>query len=486
MALYSLAENCDYGEEMIRDRLVVGIRDVRLSQKIQLDSKLTLETAKKTIRQSEAVHEQQHELHGEAKPSTNLDALHPQRSQKPRHRIDHGGGRRPNRPETAQCGRCGRGQHPREMCPAKDSKCHKCQRKGHFSALCYSKTTAVSSVQEEVLLDTAFLDTVSGGKTKSWTTTISLNGQKLKFKLDTGAEVTAVSKATWQVLGKPELQQPNRHLSGPAGQQLQVRGYLMGRLSHKGKHTTQQVFVVDNLSTNLLGLPSITTLGLVARVDATSLKGALSKEEVKKNFPKIFQGLGNLGEEYHVKLRPDAEPYALFAPRRIPLPLRPKVIEELERMEKAGVISKVTEPTPWCAGMVVVPKKSGAVRICVDLKPLNKSVLREVHPLPKVDETLAQLADARIFSKLDANSGFWQIPLSKPSRLLTTFITPTWRYCFNKLPFGISSAPEHFQRRMSELLSGLEGVLCQMDDILVFGKDQSEHDTRLKGWRTCR
>ena len=372
------------------------------------------------------------------------------------------------------------------MCPAKDSKCHKCQRKGHFSALCYSKTTAVSSVQEEVLLDTAFLDTVSGGKTKSWTTTISLNGQKLKFKLDTGAEVTAVSKATWQVLGKPELQQPNRHLSGPAGQQLQVRDYLMGRLSHKGKHTTQQVFVVDNLSTNLLGLPSITTLGLVARVDATSLKGALSKEEVKKNFPKIFQGLGNLGEEYHVKLRPDAEPYALFAPRRIPLPLRPKVIEELERMEKAGVISKVTEPTPWCAGMVVVPKKSGAVRICVDLKPLNKSVLREVHPLPKVDETLAQLADARIFSKLDANSGFWQIPLSKPSRLLTTFITPTGRYCFNKLPFGISSAPEHFQRRMSELLSGLEGVLCQMDDILVFGKDQSEHDTRLKGWRTCR
>jgi len=129
--------------------------------------------------------------------------------------------------------------------------------------------------------------------------------------------------------------------------------------------------------------------------------------------------------------------------------------------------------------MVVVPKKSGQVRICVDLKPLNKSVLREVHPLPKVDETLAQLAGAKIFSKLDANSGFWQIPLSKPSRLLTTFITPMGRYCFNKLPFGISSAPEHFQRRMSELLADLEGVLCQMDDILVFGRDQAEHDRRL-------
>ena len=109
-------------------------------------------------------------------------------------------------------------------------------------------------------------------------------------------------------------------------------------------------------------------------------------------------------------------------------------------MEAIGVIAKVDQPTPWCAGMVVVPKKSGAVRICVDLKPLNESVLREVHPIPKVDDVLGKLAGATVFSKLDANSGFWQIPLAAKSRLLTTFITPFGRYCFNKLPFGISSA----------------------------------------------
>ena len=79
-------------------------------------------------------------------------------------------------------------------------------------------------------------------------------------------------------------------------------------------------------------------------------------------------------------------------------------------MENLGVISKIDQPTPWCAGMVVVPKKSGKVCICIDLKPLNSSVLREIHPLPAVDETLAQLSGAAIFSKLDANSGFWQIP----------------------------------------------------------------------------
>ena len=106
-------------------------------------------------------------------------------------------------------------------------------------------------------------------------------------------------------------------------------------------------------------------------------------------------------------------------------------------------------------------------------------MLREVHPLPKVDETLAQLSGAKLFSKLDANSGFWKIPLSQNLQHLTTFITPFGRYWFNKLPFGISSAPEHFQKRMSAILSGLDGVVCQMDDVLVHGRDATEHDARL-------
>ena len=149
-------------------------------------------------------------------------------------------------------------------------------------------------------------------------------------------------------------------------------------------------------------------------------------------------------------------------------------------MESLGVISPVEEPTPWCAAMVVVPKDSGAVRICVDLKPLNERVLREVHPMPKVDTTLALLSGAKDFSKLDANSGFWQIPLADKSKLLTTFITPYGRFCFNKLPLDISSAPEIFQHRMNEVLSSLEGVLCHVDDVLVFGKDRIGHDTRLQ------
>ena len=105
---------------------------------------------------------------------------------------------------------------------------------------------------------------------------------------------------------------------------------------------------------------------------------------------------------------------------------------------------------------------------------------RENHPLPSVEESLAKLAGAKVFTKLDANSGFWQINLAEESKSLTTFITPYGRYLFKRLPFGICSASEFFQKRMSEMLENHPGVLCHMDDILVFAPTQREHDERLQ------
>ena len=97
-----------------------------------------------------------------------------------------------------------------------------------------------------------------------------------------------------------------------------------------------------------------------------------------------------------------------------------------------------------------------------------------------VNETLAQLVGVTKFSKLDANSGSWQISLAKKSRSLTTFFTPFGQFQFNKLPFGISCAPELFQKHMSTMLSGLKEVLCLMDDVLVYGHDQEELNKSLE------
>ena len=119
--------------------------------------------------------------------------------------------------------------------------------------------------------------------------------------------------------------------------------------------------------------------------------------------------MGSLPDECEIKLKEGATPYALPVPRRLSLGLREATRRELERMEKLDVIEKVEDYREWCAGMVVAPKTSGAVRICVDLTNLNKSVKRENFPLPRVEETLAMLEGSRVFSKMDANSGFWVV-----------------------------------------------------------------------------
>ena len=146
-------------------------------------------------------------------------------------------------------------------------------------------------------------------------------------------------------------------------------------------------------------------------------------------------------------------------------------------MLKIGVIRKVNEPTNWCAPMVVVPRQNGQVRICVDLTKLNANIKQ--HPLPSVEFTLEKLGNSKVFSKLDANSAFWQCKLSEESKLLTTFITPWGRFCFERLLYGILTGSEQFQKVMMEKLEGLEGVECQIDDILVHAENQDQHDQRL-------
>jgi len=122
-------------------------------------------------------------------------------------------------------------------------------------------------------------------------------------------------------------------LCGPAKKPLQVLGQCKIDLSHRGRSTKQQLFVVAELKSNLLGLPAIQDLNLAVRLDGTTADTTpLTAPYIHKRFPKLFQGLGNLGEEYQIKLKLDATPFSLFTPRRVPLPLREKVKEELEQM----------------------------------------------------------------------------------------------------------------------------------------------------------
>ena len=360
-ALYGLVESCEYGtmkEELLRDRIVVGILDSNVSQKLQMNAKLTLEEAKKEIRQREAMREQSKQLQGGCHDSMGEVRRHrPQRSKggapyrgrpKPRDRPDH------------KCTRCGKAKHaPGDKCPASTAICHKCKRKGHYSSQCFSKTVASASQDGEPhSQDAAFLGPVETENKNTWTSTLQIAGKDIRFKLDTGAEVTAVSEATYRQLKRVRLQKAHRPLLGPAGQPLKVMGQFTKKVTHtKSKASSNEVvYVFRGLKNNLLGFPAIQNLRLIQRVDSVSM------DVIKQRFAKVFEGLGKLGEEYTIKLKEGATPYSLYTPRKVPLPLRNRVKEELEKMEAMGVISKVDQPTPWCAGMVVVPKRSGAVR----------------------------------------------------------------------------------------------------------------------------
>ena len=310
---------------------------------------------------------------------------------------------------------------------------------------------------------------------EKWCTNLLIGNSEINFKIDTGADVTVIPEEVFRQCNLGKLHSTSKRLFGADHNGLRVMGTVRDTLSLGETCVTADIYFVKE---PLLGQPAIEKLNLLARIN--EIQSQSCEERIKAKYPRLFHGLGELEGEYEIKLKPDAQPFAIMTPRRIPLPMKSKVKEELAGMEKLGVIRKLDKPTNWCAGMVTVPKSNGKLRICVDLTKLNENVCRETYPLPKIDALLGEIGKSTVFTKIDANSGFWQEKLAENSQLLTTFLTPFGRYCFQRLPFGLKSAPERFQKRMLNELEGLEGVMCIMDDILVHGKTQKEHDERLE------
>ena len=237
-ALYSFAENCEYGEwkdQMNRDRLVVGIRDTSLSERLQMDPDLTLENAKKTVRQKEAVKEQQQLLKGDTTlPDTpNVDHVTHSKGT----RTTTGAKWHSKGGSKGKCTNCGNNSHPREQCPARNATCFACQKVGHFSAHCRSRQSKMDLVTEETHLDSAFLGPL--GQT-SWTVDITVNGAFLTFKVDTGAEVTAIFEQAYRTLGTIcKLEKTSKTLFGPTKVSLHVMGQMQATV-RDAEHTCQQ------------------------------------------------------------------------------------------------------------------------------------------------------------------------------------------------------------------------------------------------------
>ena len=169
---------------------------------------------------------------------------------------------------------------------------------------------------------------------------------------------------------------------------------------------------------------------------------------------------------------------------RIPVAKREREKQALDRYVEQGVIIKVHEPTAWCSNELTreTPKK---FRVCIDpSQTVNKAIHRPKHQMPTLNEKLHKLSAAKCFSLADVKDGFLHIPLDEESSWMTTMHTSYGRYRWLRLPFGITSAPEEFQMRLTTALEGLEGIICIADDILVYGEGndymeaEKDHDRR--------
>ena len=222
-ALYSLSEHCGYGvlrEEMIRDRIVIGIQDAALSLKLQLMEKLTLDQALTKVREVEAIKSQQPLLRSDMKDTksgttVNVSAVH---------KRGPGNKRSAHKPLSNSklvCFRCGRSPpHDRQQCPAKDVVCHKCSKRDHFKAICKTNKK-IGGVHEEPQTtgtneydsDECFLGVVGTDGSNPWPVILQLNGTPTEFQIDTGAKASIISEQIYKDIGSPSLLQ-HRCLGG--------------------------------------------------------------------------------------------------------------------------------------------------------------------------------------------------------------------------------------------------------------------------------
>lgn len=499
LRLRQLAASCEFdnlADGLIRDRVVIGTTDGAGRERIlRMRPVPDLKQVTDDLRAAEVSRSQKAAIAG---TTNDVDQVrsNPRRSQSKeatkfvKKRPDRSSNRSlKNRSSSnIKCRYCGNDfDHRRDRCPARNSRCSKCKKMGHFASACQSMPADeiddnTDDADDEIYLDFV-IDEAENSSDEFWTAVIRIDGNSVRFKLDSGSKITVISDQNpW--LDKKKLLKCTERFRGPGGVNLtnRVLGVIPNTtIQCKTGQLNENVYVMTGQSRNLLSKRAIQELNLLTP-NPLVVQNIQRDDDpnFRKEFPSLFKGLGKLKENYTIKITDDVTPICLYTARKVPHPLMPEVKKSLKEMERKGVISPIDDPTDWCSGMVVAPKKNGKVRICVDLTVLNKAVRREIHPMASVDENLAKLKGSQIFTKLDANSGFWQIPLDSASRLLTTFIAPGGRYCFNRLPFGISSAPEIFQRTMSKILGDISGVVCHMDDILIHAPNKALHDARVR------
>nr|XP_050038499.1 uncharacterized protein K02A2.6-like [Dermacentor andersoni] len=467
------AQSCNFRDlkySMVRDQLVCRTRDKKLRNRLLREKDLTLEKAIDFCKAAEAATSQAR-VWEQAETAQVIGTVEG--------KLDG-----PARSKTLRrcnfCGSC----HPPRKCPAWGKRCVVCRKLNYFAACCRAKRSVqeVECPEEKSEDDFETLDVHIAGVASSndWIVPVKVDTDTVHMKVDTGAQANLLPLSLYRRLKrKPPLRPSQTVLSGYGGNAIQHVGTTVLPLQVGDKCEQLVFYVVKKGKQALLGLEACEKFGFIARVRSVSQEEGMDKQRIIEEFPALFRGLGCTRRQYRISLKDDARPIALPS-RRVPRALKEPLRQELDRMEAEGIIIRMQDPTDWVSPLVIVTKKNGRLRVCMDPRRVNEGIRREHYELPQREDIEAELAGAKYFSKLDANRGFYQIPLDDYTSCICTFSTPFSRYRFLRLPFGLSSAPEVFQKAMSDALDNLPGVRVYIDDILVWGATREEHDARLK------
>ena len=486
--LRRLAIHCEFQEyldQALRDRLVCGLKSEATQKRLLSEPNLTPKRAIEVAQSMEAAERNTQQLKGGEVSVHSVESA----------TISE-------RKGEVECYRCGRRNHSHRECRFKEADCHNCGRKGHIARMCRSKRVAskgkmpkkqayggrhraqwVQADQESESADDSPDDfavyKVGSCAARPITAQLKINGVQLTMEVDTGAAVSIISERTQKkAFPKASLQKTTVKLRTYTEEPMSVLGEMQVDVTYQQSTHVLTLYVVQGIGPTLLGRNWLQYI----RLDWRSL-GIATVQEVPspadallKKYEAVFQeGVTTMRSfKANLQLKSDVVP-RFHRPRPVPFALREAVGQELDRMEASGVLERVSHSN-WAAPIVPVPKKDGQIRICGDFKVTVNPVLQvDQYPLPKPDDLFTTLVGGQKFTKMDLKQAYQQMQLEEEAKELVTINTHKGLYRFNRLPFGIASAPALFQRAMDTILQGIPHVICYIDDILITGSTEEEH-----------